>query len=171
MWLRISKVIIASRAEERRNRMEKTSARWACPLGLMGLKWQSVYVERSSTAGPRELRRPVSLPPCAAHHPIQMKCKSQLSPVPTMSIPLWLPLSPPSIQHLSSLLVRSLSFSTPRQLCLFAFFSPATCHRKCSQLKLKPVREFYHTKLNKSDFKNTSAVNYFIYLFLWDCVC
>ena len=56
--------------------------------------------------------------PClrAAHHPIQMKCKSPLSPVPTMSIPLWLPAQPPSIQHLSLLPPRLFLFLL--MLCL-----------------------------------------------------
>lgn len=94
--------------ELKRNRTEwQTSAWWACPFELMGLK--CVYVERSSIRGPwGPLPQRLPVPPRTAHHHIQMKCKSPLSPLSAMSIPLWLLLSP--YQFSISLLLRLFSF-------------------------------------------------------------
>ncbi len=128
----------------------------------MGLKWQSIYVECGSTMGPRELHRPFSLPSCAAHHPIQMKCKSLLSPIPTMSIPLT-PAQPTSIQHLSSLDDSfPLSYNTLSFFPSLLFLPLATCHfiylfiayfpLFCAARRLQPSEKvkFYHSKVNKS---------------------
>lgn len=81
----------------------KTSTWWACPLELMGLKQQSIYVECSSTGGPGELRRPS---PCLSALLI-IPFKWNVNP----RSPWFLPCqylfdsrsAPPSIQHLLSL--------------------------------------------------------------------
>lgn len=88
----MSKAIKALRAEEKQNRV--TNKRMmSVSLWIDGFEmclcWTQLH-KRAMGALPQRL----PVPPRTAHHHIQMKCKSPLSPLSAMSIPLWLLLSP-----------------------------------------------------------------------------
>lgn len=171
MWLCISKAIIASRAEERRDRVGKTSTRWACPLGLMGLKWLCIECIAppqglGSSAVPSPRHRALLIIPFKWNvnpsFPQFLPCQYLFD---SRSAPHLFSISPPSLCALSFSIPCQLFFQLPAAV----FFIPT---RKCSQLRLKPLkaREFYHTKLNKSVFKNTSAVNFWVFFSVRLCV-